>query len=333
MNDTAKIWVLWTHRVGDRNQAEALAKLTECSYRVIRLEKSDCEKSPNLIMDLAGPWPDVIIAVGHYYTDVALALMRQSGGVIKVVKIGRPTARLKSITNFVLGRREAADLSIIPGPFRASNNSRTLCTDLPFSLVNADALSTAERQFSMLASLPKPRIAVLVGGITQRMQWTSDVARKLGSEVNALAKNLGGSLMISTSHRTGATCSNELIAAIDVPHAAYAWGQSGELNPFMGYLAFADGIVVTMDSVAMAADAIKSGKPVMIYKLPQKGWSWFKSIFEKLLHLSGRDQLFEKLAKAGAITWFNPSQVLQGKNKKYIDQSEVAVQAVRALIT
>jgi mitochondrial fission protein ELM1 len=164
------------------------------------------------------------------------------------------------------------------------------------------------------------------------MQWTPDIAKKLGGEVNALAKNLGGSLMVTTSFRTGVTCSNALVAAIDVPHAAYTWGQSAEPNPFMGYLAFADGIVVTMDSVAMAADAVKSGKPVVIYKLPQKGLAWLKSLVERLLYLSGRDQLFDRLVKAGALNWFNPSQLPAEKNKNYIDTSEVAIQAVRALV-
>jgi mitochondrial fission protein ELM1 len=283
-------------------------------------------------MELAGPWPDVIVAVGHYFVEVAVALKRQSGGAIKVVMLGKPPTRWKRLNDFVFGRGETADLAIIPGPFLAPNTSSSLCVDLPFSLVDADALSAAERQFSMLASLPKPRIAVLVGGVTKRMQWTPDIAKKLGSEVNTLAKNLGGSLMVTTSFRTGVTCSNALLAAIDVPHAAYVWGQSAEPNPFMGYLAFADGIVVTMDSVAMAADAVKSGKPVVIYKLPQKDLAWLKSIFERLLYLSGRDQLFDRLVKAGALNWFNPSQLPAGKNKNYIDTSEVAIQAVRALV-
>jgi hypothetical protein len=283
-------------------------------------------------MELTGPWPDVIIAVGHYFVEVALALKRQSGGTIKVVKLGKPFTRAKVAIDFVFGRRERADLSIIPGPFLAPNTSNSLCVDLPFSLVDADALSAAEQQFSTLASLPKPRIAVLVGGVTKRMQWTPDIARKLGSEVNALAKNLGGSLMITTSFRTGVACSDALISAVDVPHAAYAWGQSAEPNPFMGYLAFADGIVVTMDSIAMAADAVKSGKPVMMYKLPQKDWAWLKSLVERLLYLSGRDQLFDRLAKAGALNWFTPSQLPSGKNENYIDTSEAAIRAVRALI-
>ena len=44
------------------------------------------------------------------------------------------------------------------------------------------------------------------------------------------------------------------------------WDGTGE-NPYMGYLALADAIVVTEDSVNMASEAAGTGKPVYIARL------------------------------------------------------------------
>ena len=45
------------------------------------------------------------------------------------------------------------------------------------------------------------------------------------------------------------------------------WDGAGE-NPYFGYLALADAIVVTGDSVAMVSEACATGKPVHVYGLP-----------------------------------------------------------------
>ena len=191
---------------------------------------------------------------------------------------------------------------------------------------------SAREQFPELAQLPAPRIAVLVGGALGKLRWTPEIARKLGADVSALAGKLGGSLMITTSYRTGSACAAALMAAVDAPHAAYLWGQSAGPNPFMAYLAHADRVVVTMDSISMAADAIKSGRPVMIYRLPPLNLTWLGALFQYFSPWPGRGHLFGKLAEAGAVTWFDGADSPGGRSGGYRDHSAEVVQAVKRLV-
>jgi mitochondrial fission protein ELM1 len=47
------------------------------------------------------------------------------------------------------------------------------------------------------------------------------------------------------------------------------WQPTGKENPYLGYVATADVLVVTGDSESMLAEAVASGKPVYIYPLPE----------------------------------------------------------------
>ena len=74
----------------------------------------------------------------------------------------------------------------------------------------------------------------------------------------------------------------------DVPHVV--WDGSGE-NPYFAFLAFADAIVVTEDSVNMVTEAAGTGKPVYVQSLPGK--SRRLSRFHQLMHERGATRPFE----------------------------------------
>lgn len=328
-NDRPKIWVFWTARIGDRSQAEALARLTGWSYRAIKLDKSKPPESSGL----TAPWPEMIISVDKFCTATALDLKRQSRQAIKVVKLGRPIRHWERLCNFLARRNGNVDLLVVPGHLHARAKPGVIRLDLPFSLVDPETLAGARGQFPEFAQLPAPRIAVLVGGAQGKLHWTPDVARKLGSDVSALARKLGGSLMITTSYRTGSASAAALMAAVEAPHTAYLWGQSIGPNPLLAYLAHADRVIVTMDSISMAADATKSGKPVMIYRLPPLNLTWVGSFFRYIHHWAGRDQLFGRLVDAGAVSWFNGADTPGGRSGRYLDHSAAVVQAVKRLVS
>lgn len=70
--------------------------------------------------------------------------------------------------------------------------------------------------------------------------------------------------MISTSRRTGRAAEEALLQEITVPNTIFRWGQEGA-NPYRGYLALADAIVVTGDSVSMCSEVCATEAPVYIY--------------------------------------------------------------------
>ncbi|MCH7707969.1 MAG: mitochondrial fission ELM1 family protein, partial [Myxococcales bacterium] len=92
--------------------------------------------------------------------------------------------------------------------------------------------------------------------------------RKL--ELAREAKELGGSVLATTSRRTGDRASSALRDALsETPGEVYGPNDPGE-NPFLGYLAWADQLVITADSETLLAEATSLGKPVYIYPLPQR---------------------------------------------------------------
>ena len=61
-------------------------------------------------------------------------------------------------------------------------------------------------------------------------------------------------------------CAIDAFAAQDaVPMALYRWRRDDADNPYLGYLAMADEIIVTADSISMLSEAYATGKPVHMF--------------------------------------------------------------------
>jgi hypothetical protein len=57
-----------------------------------------------------------------------------------------------------------------------------------------------------------------------------------------------------------------LESAIDVPCVFYRWQQDDADNPYLGFLALANAIIATGDSMSMLAEACSAGRPVYIFE-------------------------------------------------------------------
>lgn len=132
--------------------------------------------------------------------------------------------------------------------------------------INKEVLDEARGKFEPLfAGFVRPQIAVLIGGSTNKYTMTK-------SRMTALIGNLqarlaaGGSLLITTSRRTGEENIAALKQAFSGNKNVYIYDGSGE-NPYMGLLACADEIMVTNDSVNMMSEAFATGKKVSIINL------------------------------------------------------------------
>lgn len=133
--------------------------------------------------------------------------------------------------------------------------------------INADTLQAARAHWhTAVDDLPEPRIALLIGGATRRREFTKAMAHTLCAAASDAAAALGGSLMVTTSRRTGDAV-DAVQQSLAGPHRLYHWDQGGE-NPYMGYLAMADAVIVTGESVSMCSEAVASGKPVYIHAPP-----------------------------------------------------------------
>jgi hypothetical protein len=127
-------------------------------------------------------------------------------------------------------------------------------------------LAAARAEFAaLLEPLPAPRIAVLLGGDNAVYRMTMPVADRLADDLAAVARDTGGGLAVTASRRTPAPAMARIRAALDGLPAIFYDGDG--LNPYLGYLAWADAVIVTADSVNMVTEATATGRPIHVVAL------------------------------------------------------------------
>ena len=117
-----------------------------------------------------------------------------------------------------------------------------------------------------LAHLPRPLVAVLVGGSNGRFRLDAAVAGALGAQLADMARRDGVGVALTPSRRTSSAAVAALRRALE-PVGGWVWDGAGE-NPYFGLLACADAIVVTEDSVSMVSEACATAAPVLLARLP-----------------------------------------------------------------
>ena len=130
-------------------------------------------------------------------------------------------------------------------------------------LLSQARLSWAAR----LAHLPRPLITVLVGGGGHGGPLQPAAAHMLARSLASMAISTGGSVLATTSRRTGGEATEALAAGLaPAMHLLYRWGEPGD-NPYAGFIGLADATVVTGDSIAMMSEACAGEAPVFIAAL------------------------------------------------------------------
>ncbi len=200
---------------------------------------------------LAPPWPEVLIASGRLTAAPALAVRRASRGATFAIQIQNAKVAPRRFDLVVADRLSGANVLTVLGALHRVTPRRL-----------AEA---AARYAPRLAHLPRPRIAVLIGGTSRAYRMTPRGARRLGAQLASLARNQGAGLMITVSRRTGAENEAALRAALEGVPAVF-WDGQGD-NPYLGYLSLADALIVTADSVTMISEAAATGKPVHVVEM------------------------------------------------------------------
>ena len=113
--------------------------------------------------------------------------------------------------------------------------------------------------------------ALIVGGVTKRIPFGNHEAEELASKIKGQYDASGGSVIVTTSRRTGKTTDTlfEKLKLLNCkPIYFHRWMNSDE-NPYFGILAYSDDLVVTGDSISMLSDACAAPGTVYIYN-PEK---------------------------------------------------------------
>jgi mitochondrial fission protein ELM1 len=113
-------------------------------------------------------------------------------------------------------------------------------------------------------------VVLLVGGSSAHHRLDAESAGRIGREVAALARSAGGSVLATTSPRTGDEATDALAAGLGPTAFLHRWSRGGPENPYQALLGCADVLVVTGDSESMLAEAVATQKPVYVAEVPEK---------------------------------------------------------------
>ena len=242
---------------------------------------------------LQEPWPRLIISIGRRSVPIALAIKRLSGAFALHIQNPKvPPALFDLIAAPVHDNFFAPNVITTFGAVHSVTGSR---------------LTEEGKRFAKLVEpLPHPRVAVLVGGDSQAFGFPPEAASQFGASLAKLARDAGGGLLVTPSRRTRPESLAALEAAIkDVPHIV--WDGTGD-NPYFGFLALADSIVVTEDSVNMVTEAAGTGKPVYVQRLP--GRSNRLSRFHRLMQERGATRPFEGKLESWSYAPINDTEMV-----------------------
>jgi hypothetical protein len=260
------VWVLHDGKAGMRSQALGLGETTGFTL----IEKPLAVRPPwswlppqfwvapllavtDNGLPLAPPWPDLVIGCGRNTAMPALAIKRASGGRTIAVQVQDPG----------VGHREF-DMMFVPAHDRRRGEGMFVTTSAIHRVTPA-RLEAERRRFPALEDLPRPVLTVLIGGSNRAYRLSMRRLGEIADAVAAAVRASGGSVVVTPSRRTGRDGSALLRQRLSGV-LAEIWDGAGA-NPYYAYLAIADALLVSADSVSMVSEAAATGKPVHILGL------------------------------------------------------------------
>jgi mitochondrial fission protein ELM1 len=200
------------------------------------------------------PWPDLWIAAGRATLPLSIRAKRWSGGKTYVVQIQDPRVPANMF-----------DLVIPPKHDRLTGENVLPITGSPHRVTATRLDSEYEKFQDQIDALPRPRVAVLLGGKSRAFDLSALRAAEMAHQIQLPLEQEGGSLLMTFSRRTPEQAKALLTARLrHLP--GIIWDGAGA-NPYFAFLAAADYILVTEDSTNMATEAASTGKPVFILKM------------------------------------------------------------------
>jgi mitochondrial fission protein ELM1 len=213
----------------------------------------------------AARWPWPLAAVGLH--DAPADLLFTAGGTAgaggaalrsngtRVVQVQNPRMRLDRFDLVVANRHDG-----IAGP-------NVIVTRTALHRVTIPRLREAAAIWRpRLAHLPRPLVAVLVGGSNGRFRLEEAEGAMLAARLSEMMVKDQPGLAITPSRRTSPAV-RKIIARTLAPLGAWTWDMEGE-NPYFGLLALADVIVATVDSISMVSEAAATRAPILLADLP-----------------------------------------------------------------
>src|SRR3569623_1731452 len=190
-------WIVVDDKVGVTNQCIGLAEALGLAYAVKRIST----RAPWRYLPLqlwvallrargrgsvarAPPWPDGLISGGRRPAGLSMAIKRASGGRTYTIQLQDPYVPLRHF-----------DLVITPLHDHCKGDNVVEMTGALHHLTAALLAEHAARYAPRATQLPRPRVAVLIGGSNRCYRLTAAVARDIGARLELLASDSGASVL------------------------------------------------------------------------------------------------------------------------------------------
>lgn len=264
MQTTPKVWGLVDDRAGHTTQTIGLLEHLGLPYSKKELSYNGWAGLPNFCnlsgfahLDsasralLAPPYPEMVVAAGRRMVPILRAIKRAS-----------PLTR--TIYLMWPDKTDGLDVIVAPKHDNPPESEQVITTSAPLTSVNERVLKAAVSTFTQhVEHLPKPWVAVCIGASIKSMRYQMDDWRAMLKSAEKLAR--GGALLITTSRRTPLEVEAMLEEEITGPSYLHFYHAGAGYNPYMGFLAVADAVCVSGDSLSMCAEVAAAGKPLFIF--------------------------------------------------------------------
>jgi mitochondrial fission protein ELM1 len=229
---------------------------------------------------LEPPWPDLVLTIGRRPSMAALWIKARSGGRTSVVLFGKPS-----------GLMDRFDLVVAGAEVRLPPLANLVPIRLPLMRPKSSDIEAAvSARRSRLAVLPRPLIAILIGGPTMPFVFDARLSERICRLVGEIAA-AGGTPYVTTSRRTPRAVVDQLRANLPASAQLFEWTPAGADNPYLALLGLADGFIVTGDSVSMMAEVVRARKPLAILDLPLGRFGaidqWRRGLLRRLFDADG----------------------------------------------
>lgn len=276
----AHAWIITDGKAGMVVQCKGVADALGLNYEMKRVktrgiwklippwgpvQPADRPGQPGAL--LTPPWPAIAIGSGRASIPYIRAIRRYSGGATFTMILQDPRTRAG-----------VADLIWVPEHDRLRGPNVVVTTTSPHSYSPERLAKLRQELPSEVMALPHPRITVVLGGKNGSYKFTDADDDRFAAALASLGR-LGASFMVTPSRRTH----NRLMRVADEAtrdRPRILWDGTGP-NPYPHFLAAADYLVVTADSVNMTGEACATGRPVYVFE-PSRGSAKFRYFHQRL---------------------------------------------------
>ncbi len=325
-----KILILADDRPGTVSQSIGLAEEIGFEYEIIKLAYGFFSFLPNCLLGNSllqlssqsrreiktlNYFPSLVISAGRRSAPIAFHLKNHSSYQTKIVQIMNPNLDFRKFDFVILPKHDEIDESNFPN---------LITTIGALTKINKNIiLSESEKFSSWFQNIAGTKIALLVGGSSKKTKFEKDSALNLARITSEIAKNMGATVLVSTSPRTNYELAETLKLNLKCDFKFFDWKKMGGENPYLAILGYADFFIITGDSVSMISECCSTGKSVYIFDEQKISSEKHRRFHKNLFEENYAKKLFKNSFE---LENFSPSKLQETKRVADMIRSKAFIQ-------